>query len=65
LISHAPIIITHNRDQAVVMMSLADFEAPEETAYVLEGPKNARRVLSAITQLDAGEGKERNVDLDA
>ncbi|MBP6784489.1 MAG: type II toxin-antitoxin system prevent-host-death family antitoxin, partial [Verrucomicrobiales bacterium] len=24
---HAPIIITRNRDQAVVMMSLEDFEA--------------------------------------
>ena len=62
---HAPIIITRNRDQAVVMMSLADYEALEETAYLLKNPKNARRILSAISQLDAGKGVTRAVDLDA
>ena len=62
---HAPIIITRNRDQAVVMMSLEDFEALEETAYLLKSPKNARRIMSAISQLDAGKGVARKVDLDA
>lgn len=62
---HAPIIITRNRDQAVVMMSLEDFEALEETAYLLKSPKNAKRILSAIAQLDAGKGVERTVDLGA
>lgn len=62
---HAPIIITRNRDQAVVMMSLEDFEALEETAYLLKSPKNAKRIMSAIAQLDAGKGGERSVDLDA
>ena len=62
---HAPIIITRNRDQAVVMMSLEDFEALEETAYLLKSPKNAKRILSAIAQLDAGKGVNRSVDLDA
>lgn len=62
---HAPIIITRNRDQAVVMMSLEDFEALEETAYLLKSPKNAKRIMSAIAQLDAGKGVKRTVDLDA
>ena len=62
---HAPIIITRNRDQAVVMMSLEDFEALEETAYLLKSPKNAKRIISAIAQLDAGKGVKRTVDLDA
>ena len=62
---HAPIIITRNRDQAVVMMSLADYEALEETAYLLKNPKNAKRIMSAIAQLDAGKGVARTVDLDA
>ena len=61
---HAPVIITRNRDQAVVMMSLEDFESMEETAYLLRSPKNARRIMSAISQLDAGKGVEREVDLD-
>ena len=62
---HAPIIITRNRDQAVVMMSLEDFEALEETAFLLKSPKNAKRIMSAITQLDAGKGVARTVDLEA
>ena len=62
---HAPIVITRNREQAVVMMSLADFEALEETAYLLKSPKNAKRLMSAIVQLDAGKGVARAVDLKA
>ncbi len=62
---HAPIIITRNRDQAVVMMSLQDYEALEETAYLLKNPKNAKRIMNAIAQLDAGKGVSRTVDLDA
>ena len=62
---HAPIIITRNRDQAVVMMSLQDYEAMEETAYLLKNPKNAKRIMSAIDQLNAGKGLERSVDLEA
>jgi antitoxin YefM len=62
---HSPIVITRNRDQAVVMMSLADFEALEETSYLLRSPKNAKRIMNAIAQLDAGKGVERSVNLDA
>ena len=62
---HAPIVITRNREQAVVMMSLADYEALEETAYLLKSPRNAKRIMSAIAQLDAGKGVARAVDLSA
>ena len=62
---HAPIVITRNREQAVVMMSLADYEALEETAYLLKNPKNAKRIMSAVAQLDAGKGVARAVDLSA
>ena len=46
---HAPIIITRNRDQAVVMMSLADYKALEESACLLMIPKNAKRMNRART----------------
>lgn len=58
---HAPIIITRNGQQAVVMMSLDDFNALEETAYLLRSPKNARRLLDAINELDEGKGKVRRL----
>jgi antitoxin YefM len=41
---HAPIIITRKAAKPVVMMSLDDYEALEETAYLLRSPKNVRRV---------------------
>ena len=56
---HAPVVITRRRDQAVVMMALADYESLEETAYLLRSPKNARRLRGAIEQLRAGKGTER------
>ncbi|MBP6784445.1 MAG: type II toxin-antitoxin system prevent-host-death family antitoxin, partial [Verrucomicrobiales bacterium] len=36
---HAPIIITRNRDQAVVMMSLEDFEALERRPTCSKAPR--------------------------
>ena len=53
---HDPIIITKKSDKAVVMISLEDYEAMEETAYLLRSPKNAQRLLESIRELEAGEG---------
>lgn len=58
---HEPLIITRNGQQAVVMMSLEDFNALEETAYLLRSPKSARRLLDALTELQEGRGKERRL----
>jgi antitoxin YefM len=56
---HAPIIVTRKNSRSVVMMSLEDFEALEETAYLLRSPTNARRLLESIAELEAGGGTER------
>lgn len=58
---HEPLIITRNGQQSVVMMSLDDFNALEETAYLLRAPKNAQRLLQAISSLEGGRGKERRL----
>ena len=58
---HETIIITRNGEQAVVMMSLDDFTALEETAYLLRSPKNARRLLDSIAALEAGRGEVRSL----
>lgn len=60
-LDHEAIIITRNNDQSVVMMSLDDFNALEETAYLLRSPKNARRLLDSIAQLESGNGHEREL----
>lgn len=58
---HEPLIITHNAHPSVVMLSLEDYRALEETAYLLRSPTNAHRLLSAITQLKAGQGVQREL----
>ena len=58
---HKALIITHNGEQSVVMISLEYYSALEETAYLLRSPNNAKRLLSAIEQLNAGEGTQREL----
>lgn len=58
---HEPLIITRNGEQSVVMLSLEDYQALEETAYLLRNPTNAKRLLSAAVQLGAGQGVERKL----
>lgn len=58
---HEPIIITRNGEQAVVMMSLDDYKALEETAYLLRSPKNAQRLLESIAALESGKGTVRGL----
>ena len=58
---HAPVIITRKSARSVVMISLDDYEALEETAYLLRSPKNARRLLESMAELEAGGGTEREL----
>ena len=48
---YAPVIVTHRTSNSVVIMSLEDYEALEETAYLLRSPKNTRRLIESIAQL--------------
>lgn len=49
-----PIEITSKRGDAV-LMSRADYEALEETAYLPWSPANARRLLESLQQARRGE----------
>jgi len=58
---HTPLIVTRKGSDSVVMMSLDDYEALEETAYLLRSPENARRLLASIAELERGYGTEREI----
>jgi antitoxin YefM len=58
---HDPVIITRNREQAVVMLSLEDYEALQETAYLLRSPANAKRLIESIENLNRGKGIRKTV----
>ncbi len=57
----SPIIVTRKNRRSVVMMSLEDYEALEETAYLLRSPRNAKRLREAVDQLRQGKGTERKL----
>ena len=59
---HDPVIITRKRNQAVVMVSLEDYESLQETAYLLRSPKNAQRLSEGIAQLEKGQGVVKSLD---
>jgi len=60
----APVMITRTgKQQAVVMLSMAEYEQLEETAHLMRSPANARRLLQAIDDLSKGRGKERKLAL--
>jgi antitoxin YefM len=58
---HDPVIITRNREQAVVMLSLEDYEALQETAYLLRSPANAKRLIESIESLNRGKGIRKSI----
>lgn len=58
---HDPVIITRKNNEAVVMLSLEDYESINETAYLLQSPKNAKRLMDSIEELDAGNGQEKDL----
>ena len=58
---HAPVTITRKNDRAVVMISLNDYQALKETAYLIRSPKNAQRLLASIVELENGQGLEREL----
>ena len=59
--AHEPVIVTRSGERSVVMLSLEDFNSLEETAYLLHAPANARRLLEAMEELNAGRGKVRKL----
>jgi antitoxin YefM len=58
---HAPIAITRQGDGAVVVISMDDYQSLEETAYLLRSPKNTRRLIESIAELEDSQGQEKEL----
>lgn len=58
---HEPVIVTRAKGRPVVVLSLEDYAAMDETAYLLSSPKNAERLLEAVEGLKAGKGVARDL----
>ena len=55
------IVITRQRAEAVVMVSLSDWNAIAETMHLLSTPTNAERLRRSVRQLEGGGGAEREL----
>ena len=58
---HVPVVVTRQKAEAVVMVSLSDWNAIEETLYLLSSPVNAARLRASIAEMEAGQGVERQL----
>lgn len=56
-----PLLIPRDAVRSVATLSLENSGAHEEIAHLLRSPANAKRLLSAVAQLVAGQGAEREL----
>lgn len=56
-----PILLTRQQGEPVVMMSLAEYSALEETAYLLRSPANVERLIKSISSLRVGKAQEQQL----
>ncbi len=59
--NHKPVLITRQNGKPAVVMSLEDFHAYEETAYLMASPKNVERLNQAIAEVEAGNTLKKNL----
>lgn len=57
---HSAVEITSRRGDAV-LLSRAEYDALQETAYLLRVPANARHLLDSLEQARSGEATERDL----
>ena len=43
------------------MISMDDYQSLEETAYLFRSPKNTRRLIAAVAELEDGKGEEKGL----
>ena len=55
-------VITRAGKEAVVVVGKEEWDAIQETLYLLTSPANAKRLRESIAQLDTGRGTERTLD---
>ncbi|MGE5342567.1 MAG: type II toxin-antitoxin system Phd/YefM family antitoxin [Candidatus Omnitrophota bacterium] len=58
---HDPVVIVRRKAEPVVLLSLDDYQSLEETAYLLRSPKNAKRLIEAVEEIEAGSAPERQL----
>ncbi len=58
---HEPLIITRKNANSVVMLSLDDYNAMEETMYLLKNTANAQHLMASINEFEQGNYQKREL----
>lgn len=58
---HIPVAITRKNGKPVVMLSLEDYNAWEETMYLLRSEANRSRILGAIRDIEKGQYETKDL----
>lgn len=58
---HEPAVITRQRGEPVVLLSLQDYNSMCETMHLMRSPANAQRLRESIDQLNSGRFKTREL----
>jgi antitoxin YefM len=58
---HEPAVITRQRGEHVVLISLEDFNSMQETLHLLESSANAKRLSESIAEFNAGKPLKRGL----
>jgi antitoxin YefM len=59
--SRAPLVVARQNGEPVVVISLAEYEASEETLHLMRDPANAERLLRSIREAEAGQLVEHDI----
>ena len=59
--NHKPVMVTRQNGKPAILMSVEDFNAYQETAYLMASPENARRLNDAIAEIEAGNAVDHGL----
>lgn len=59
--NHDLTIVTRQREPSVVMMSLEDYNAWQETIYLMKSPKNHAQLMESIENVKKRKVQERKL----
>lgn len=61
---HEPAVITRQRGEPVVMISLKDYNGMQETLYLLSSTANAKRLRESIEEVRAGKAQVKELTVE-
>jgi len=60
--NHNPLLVKRRNGEDVIVVSKNDFESLEETAYLLQSPANAKRLISALKSTPKNRKKFNSIE---